>query len=156
MAAQFTINEALEKAVEKEEASRLLYENLSQRMQNPIAKDAFQELAWEEQEHRNFLDKYRNGRLTAGALSKEEVIDYKIAEHFEQPDISPDTQLKDVFLMAANREMHSHDLYTALAGIHPQGEVKLLFEQLASQELKHKHRLEFLYTEVAFPQTDGG
>jgi len=28
--------------------------------------------------------------------------------------------------------------------------------KLASQELEHKQKAEFLYTEVAFPQTDGG
>jgi len=156
MATQFTLNEVLEKAVEKEKASQLLYENLSQRMQNPVAKDAFRELAREEQEHQNLLGQYQSGQLTAGTLSKEAVIDYKIAEHFDQPEISPDMQLKDVFLLAANREMHSYDLYTSLAAIHPQGEMKSLFIQLATQELKHKYRLEFLYTEVAFPQTDGG
>ncbi len=65
-------------------------------------------------------------------------------------------ELKDVFLLAANREMHSHDLYLALTRIHPPGEVKTLLKELASQELEHKHKVEFLYTEVAFPQTDGG
>ena len=34
-------------------------------------------------------------------------------------------------------------------------EVKSLFERLASQELEHKQRIEFLYTEVAFLQTNG-
>jgi len=65
-------------------------------------------------------------------------------------------QLKDVFLLAANRELHSYELYLALAGLHPLGEAKRLLEMLASQELEHKQRVEFLYTEVAFPQTDGG
>ena len=80
----------------------------------------------------------------------------QIAEHLNQPEIAPDMQLKDVFLPAANREMHSHELYLALAGIHPPGEVKRLLEGLALQELEHKQRVEFLYTEVAFPQTAGG
>ncbi len=35
-------------------------------------------------------------------------------------------------------------------------EVKRLLERLASQELEHKQRVEFLYAEVAFPQADGG
>ncbi len=37
-----------------------------------------------------------------------------------------------------------------------QKKVKSLLERLASQELEHKQRVEFLYTEVAFPQTNGG
>ena len=102
------------------------------------------------------LEQYRQGELKSGVLSQGQVIDYKIAEHFDQPEISPDMQLKDVFLLAANREMHSHKLYLALAGLHPTGEAKRLLEELASQELEHKHKVESLYTQVAFPQTDGG
>ena len=33
---------------------------------------------------------------------------------------------------------------------------KYLHGPLAAEELGHKQQLEFLYTEVAFPQTDGG
>ncbi|MBI2328167.1 MAG: ferritin family protein [Chloroflexi bacterium] len=156
MATQFTLNEVLERAIQKEIGSRLLYINLSQKMKNQIAKDTFQELARQENWHQNLLEQYQRGELKAGTLSRGQVLDYKIAEHLDQPEISPDMQLKDVFLLAANREMHSHELYQALAGIHPPGEMKRLLEQLASQELEHKQRVEFLYTEVAFPQTSGG
>ena len=33
---------------------------------------------------------------------------------------------------------------------------KVKLEGLSRQELEHKQKVEFLYTEVAFPQTDGG
>jgi len=33
-------------------------------------------------------------------------------------------KLKDVLLLAANREKASHDFYLSLAQIHPDGEVK--------------------------------
>ena len=156
MAIQFTLDEILGKAIQKEIGSRLLYDDLSQKMKDQVAKDAFRELARQEQGHQNLLEQYQRGELGAGVLSREQAVDYKITEHLDQPEISPDMQLKDVFLLAANREMHSHELYLALAGIHSPGEAKRMFEELASQELEHKHRVEFLYTEVAFPQTNGG
>ena len=156
MAKEFTLNEILEKAIQKEKDSRLLYFDLSMRVKDPVAKDAFQELARQEEGHQRRLEQYQRGELREGTLSKGQVVDYKIAEYLYQPEISPDMQLKDVFLIAANREMHSHELYLALARIHPEGEAKRLFEELASQELEHKRRVELLYTEVAFPQTDGG
>ena len=156
MAIQFTLDEILGKAIQKEIGSRLLYDDLSQKMKDQVAKDAFRELARQEQGHQNLLEQYQRGELGAGVLSREQAVDYKIAEHLDQPEISPDMQLKDVFLLVANREMHSHELYLTLAGIHSPGEAKRLFEELASQELEHKHRVEFLYTEVAFPQTNGG
>ncbi len=133
-----------------------MYTELSQKVTNDAAKDALRQLTQQEQRHQNILEQYRQGELKAGVLSQGQVIDRKIAEHFDQPEVSPDMQLKDVFLLAANRELRSHELYLALAGLHPPGDAKRLLEELASQELDHKQKVEFLYTEVAFPQTDGG
>jgi hypothetical protein len=33
---------------------------------------------------------------------------------------------------------------------------KAIYRELVSQELEYKQRVKILYTEVAFPQTDGG
>ena len=156
MATQFTLKEVLEMAIQKEIGSRLLYIDLSQKMKDQVAKDAFQELAQQEQGHQNLLEQYLRGELKGGTLSRGQIVDYKIAEYIDQPEISPDMKLKDVFLLAANREKVSHEFYLGLASIHPAGEAKRLLEELALQELKHKQKVEFLYSEVAFPQTDGG
>jgi rubrerythrin len=156
MAAQLTLENVLKKAIEKEIESQRLYRDLSQKMKNRVAKNAFRQLSQEEQGHENLLRKYLGDGFKGGALKKEHVLDYKIAEYLEQPEISPGMKLKDVFLLAANREKASHEFYLSLAGIHPAGEVKWLLEKLAAQELKHKQRVELLYTEVAFPQTAGG
>lgn len=156
MATPLTLGEVLEKAIQKEINSRLLYTDLSQKINEKAAKDAFQKLARQEQGHQNLLEQYLRGELKEGALSHRHAIDYKIAEKLDQPETSPDMQLKDVFLLAASREKASHELYLGLAAIHPAGKVKRLLEELAAQELGHKHRVESLYTEVAFPQTDGG
>ena len=156
MTTQLTLSEILGKAIQNEIGSWLLYNKLSQKMKNQVAKDAFQELGRQEQRHQNLLEKYSRGELKGGMLSRGQVVDYKIAEHLDQAEISPDMKLPDVFLLAANREKASHDFYISLATIHPAGEAKRLMEELAAQELEHKQRVEFLYTEVAFPQTDGG
>jgi len=156
MVTKFTVNRILEIAIQKEIESQHLYNELSRKVTNDAAKDTLQQLSQQEQRHENVLEQYRQGKRKGGILSGEQVIDYKIAEHFDQPEISHDMQLKDIFLLAANREMHSHDLYLALAGLHPTGDTKRLLEELASQELEHKRKMEFLYTEMAFPQTDGG
>jgi rubrerythrin len=156
MAAQFTLKEILQRAMQKEIESQRLYSDLSQKMTNDAAKEALRQLSRQEQGHQSMLEQYQRGELKGGTLSGRQVMDYTIAEHLDQPEISPDMQLKDIFLLVANREMHSHDLYLALARLHPPGDARRLLEELASQELEHKHRVECLYTEVAFPQTDGG
>ncbi|MDH5365066.1 MAG: ferritin family protein, partial [Dehalococcoidia bacterium] len=156
MVTQLTVQNVLAKAIQREIESQHLYHDLSQKMTDAAARDTFRQLSQEEQQHENLLRKYLRGELREGALNREQVLDYKIAEHLEQPEISPGMKLKDVFLLAANREKASHEFYLSLAGVHPAGPVRRLLEQLASQELEHKQRVEFLFTETAFPQTDGG
>jgi rubrerythrin len=156
MATQCTLNHILEMAIQKEIESQHLYSKLSGKVTDDAAKDVLRQLSQQEQRHKEILEQYQRGDLKAGALGQEQSIDYKIAEHFDQPQISPDMELKDIFLLAANREMSSHEFYLTLARLHPAGKAKRLLEELASQELKHKHRVEDLYTQVAFPQTAGG
>ena len=156
MVTQLTLKEVLEMAIEKEVTSQRLYLDLSRAIDNEVAQDAFQELARQEKHHQDQLERYLRGELREGALSMGQDVDYKIAEWLDEPEISRDMELKDTFMLAANREMVAHEFYLSIAKIHPRGKVKRLLKELAAQELEHKQRVEFLYTEVAFPQTDGG
>jgi rubrerythrin len=156
MITQLTVQAILEKAIEKEIESQQLYQSLSRKMSNTAAREAFLKLSREEEGHEELLRRYLRGELGEGGLKREQVLDYRIVEHLEQPEVTPSMELRQVFLVAANREKASHEFYLSLAGVHPAGGVRELLEQLASQELEHKRRVEFLYTEVAFPQTDGG
>ena len=156
MSAKLTLDYILDNAIQKEVESRLLYIGLAQRVNKQIAKDTFIHLAKQEQEHQNTLEQYKRGELKSGKLSSEQVIDYKISEFLDQPEVTPDMKLKDIFLLGSDKEKASHEFYLFLAKIHPPGEIKKLLVELAAQELEHKHKLEFLYVETAFPQTDGG
>jgi rubrerythrin len=156
MASEVTLEKILTKAIEKEIHSQSLYRSLSQKVNDRAAKVAFRELAQDEIGHQKLLERYLRGDIKEGTLSHGQIVDYKLAEHLDQPALSVDMKLPEVFLLAANREMSSHEFYLGLAQIHPEGEVKRLFEVLAAEELKHKRKVELLYTEVAFPQTDGG
>ncbi len=153
---QLTLKEVLEQAIDKEITSRNLYSSLRQRVENHASKDALQSLAAQEEKHRQFIQDYTDGKIKDGALHSGLVVDYKVIDLLDQPEIKPSMELKEVFLLAARREKASHDLYAGLATIHPAGQVRHLLEDLASEELKHKQRVETLYSEVAFPQTDGG
>jgi rubrerythrin len=58
--------------------------------------------------------------------------------------------------MAARQEQVAHEFYEKLAGMHPQGEAREVLLRLAKEELGHKEKMEYLYANTAFPQTDGG
>ena len=150
------LKDILGKAIEREISSQRLYTDLGRKVKEPAAKGVFALLVKQEQGHQQLLERYLRGELRDGALGSRAAVDYKIAEHLYQLEISPDMQLPDIFLLAANRERGAHDFYLGLARIHPPGEVKRLLSGLAREELGHKHKMEFLFTEVAFPQTSGG
>ena len=156
MSAQLSLQDVLEKGIQKEIESQRLYTSLSQKVKEAPVRSAFQSLVRQEIGHQRLLESYLRGELKGGALNIKHPVDYRIAEHLDQPEVTPEMSLGDVFLLAAGRERAAHEFYLGLTRIHPAGEVRKLVEKLAAQELKHKHRVESLYTEVAFPQLDGG
>jgi len=151
-----TLEGVLKRAIQKEVEAQRLYIDLSGMVGDAPVQHAFQKLSQQEKGHQERLEQYLRGDLKRGTLSRGHAVDYRIAELLEQPKVSPDMKLEDVFLLAANREKASHKLYLSLARIHPDGEARTLLQELAEQELSHKQWVETLYTEVAFPQTDGG
>jgi rubrerythrin len=74
----------------------------------------------------------------------------------EKPDIKKNIKSSEVYLIAANRELNAYNFYKSLADSYPAGDVKDLLNKMASEELKHKEKMEYLYTNTAFPQTAGG
>jgi rubrerythrin len=151
-----TVKTILEMAIEKEREAHEFYMDLYNLVSDTVAKDALIFLAGEETKHEEFLRGYLQGAYGADALPLDEVVDYEIAQYLEMPDIKKGMEAKDVYLVAAHRELNSYNFYQNLAHIHPDGEVKELFLKMANQELKHKEKVEYLYSNTAFPQTAGG
>ncbi|MCK7504202.1 MAG: hypothetical protein MZV70_08985 [Desulfobacterales bacterium] len=89
-------------------------------------------------------------------LRLSDVVYYKIAEHQEEPEVTEDMNSSQVYLVAAHRELRSHQFYTALANQHAAGEAREMLLRMANEELKHKEKMEYLYANTAFPQTSGG
>ncbi|MFH0941497.1 MAG: ferritin family protein [Chloroflexota bacterium] len=142
---QWTLKEVLSRAIQKEIQARLLYLNLSSRVKDLAASETLQDLAQVEQGHRERLESYLRGDIKGGGLKVGQVVDLKIVEEKGQPGASADMTVAEVLLMAAGWEKDANRFYLELAQVHPPGQVKTLLEELASQELEHKHRVEDLY-----------
>ncbi len=148
--------EIIDLAINREEIAYNFYQSLLLRITDKTARETLEFLAREEQQHREFLVRYRAGNYDATALRMSAVVDYHIAEHLEKPDIHKTMDSREIYLVAAYRELASYKFYTALAEIQPAGEVKEMLCKIANEELKHKEKVEYLYANTAFPQTDGG
>jgi len=148
--------ELIDVAIVREIEACEFYMGLFDKVQDSATKDALDSLAKEEKKHMAFLEDYKAGKLGTGALRLTQVIDYKIAEHLEKPDLAMSLESKDVYLVAAHREQNSYAFYSGLAAVHPDGPAKEMLLRMANEEKRHKEKVEYLYTNTAFPQTEGG
>jgi rubrerythrin len=151
------VGKILEFAIEKEEAAQKFYLGLVGRVSDATTQDTLRYLAGEEAKHREFLEKYLRGEIPEGTLRLTDVVDYRILEHLEEEPVPTETlSPEQAYLLAAKREKASCEFYAGLSRLHPDGPVKDLLAKMATEESKHKEKVEYLYANTAFPQTAGG
>jgi rubrerythrin len=150
------LEDTINLAIKREEEAFAFYTDLYNKIEDKEAKETLKFLAGEEKRHKEFLVNYLNGQYSDSGLRMSSVVNYKIAEHLEKPDIKKDMASKDVYLVAAHRETNSYNFYMALAGEHPDGDTRSMLLRMANEELKHKEKVEYLYSNTAFTQLDGG
>lgn len=148
--------EIIDRAVRKEEDAYLFYMDLFKRADNASVKDTLEWIAGEEKKHKQFLVDYREGKFGSDALQMKDVVYYNIAEHQKEPKVKDNMRSEDVYLLASHREFKSYHFYSELAELHPDGETRQILLKIANEELRHKEKMEYLYANTAFPQTDGG
>ena len=153
---QAKVADIIETAIRREEEAYAFYMDIFERVTEKSVQDTLTFIAEEEKKHRAFLVNYRDGGYGADALRMSDAVDYKIAEHLEEPDVKQSMRSEEVYLVAAHRELRSYNFYTELANLHPEGELHTILRKIASEELKHKEKMEYLYANTAFPQTAGG
>jgi rubrerythrin len=151
-----TLSAVLGVAIEKEKEAHDFYMKLSNLVEDKEAKDALKYIAQEEAKHQDFLETCKKGQFCANVLKMDAVVDGKIVEHMEKVDIKKNMNSAEVYLVAANRELNSFNFYKNLADSYPAGEVKDLLLKMANEEMKHKEKMEYLFTNTAYPQTAGG
>ncbi len=146
----------IDTAIKREEEAFLFYTDLLGKIEEEDTKTTILWIAEEEKKHKAFLMDYRSGRFGTDMLKMSDVTYYKIAEYQKEPEVGNGMKSADVYLIAAHRELRSHHFYTELAAVHGPGEAKEMLLRMANEELKHKEKMEYLYTNTAFPQTAGG
>ena len=151
-----TVADVVDLAIQREEEAYAFYMDIHNKMQDADVRETVEFIANEEKKHKAFLVGYRQGNYGSDALRMVEVVDYKVAEYLEEPEIEKDSSREDVYLIASHREARSHLFYTELANMHTESELKTMLQKMANEELKHKEKMEYLYANTAFPQTSGG
>ena len=151
-----TVADVIDMAIKREEEAYDFYMDIHGKIEDTSVKDTVAFVAGEEMKHKAFLVGYREGNYGSDALRMADVVEYRIAEYMEEPEVSKDSSNEEVFLIAAHREGRSHQFYSELANMHADSELKTMLLKMANEELKHKEKMEYLYANAAFPQTSGG
>ncbi|MDD1718622.1 MAG: ferritin family protein [Methanoregulaceae archaeon] len=139
-------------AIDREVEAYTFYRTIAGKVKDKALKDLFGELAGEEKTHREFLE----GFLTKdfSKLKFAAGHDYKVGDALQSPKLTADLKPLDGLVLAIKKELEAMQMYTQLAAAAKDTETVLLFTQLANMERAHKARLEDIYTNMAFPETE--
>jgi rubrerythrin len=151
------LRKVIETAIGREIEAYQFYTELAQWVEDTAARETLLWIAAEEQKHRSFLEKFQAEGKGPQDMRVADVVFYKIAEHLDEPEVSETLDRGQAFLVASHRELRSFKFYSELAELYEEGdEIRVTLLRIANEELKHKEKMEYLYANTAFPQTDGG
>jgi rubrerythrin len=151
------LHDCIETAIQREEEAFVFYNDLAGQVNDGAARETLLWIGDEEKKHKVFLVQFRDKGQGPSGMRVADVTYYKIAEHLEEPDVSDTMRREEVFLLAAHRELRSFQFYSELAALYEEGaEIRDMLLRIANEELKHKEKMEYLYANTSFPQTDGG
>jgi len=137
-----TIEDILDFAIQREEAAAELYASMAERVTRPEMREALLGFAAEERRHKKRLLKIKSGELPA--VSEEQILDLKIADYVELPDVTSRMDYPEALRFAMNSEKVAFRLYSDLASVSPRTHAAV-FRTLAQEEAKHKLRFEVEY-----------
>ncbi|MBC8478460.1 ferritin family protein [bacterium] len=139
-----SIDAILDFAIRNEEKAFELYTTLAGKSGNPSARKMFERLAQEEKGHKIKLERIREGDMTFSEPGKP-VADLGIAETLEEVPRDGELDFQKALIYAMQAEKRAYQLYTTLAGLAEDNELRKLFESLAREEAGHKLRIEIEY-----------
>ncbi len=137
-----SVDDILDFAIGREIEAIELYTDLLRKVEKPEMRSAIKDFIKEEQEHKEKLETEKAEGLV---LKDEEVGNLGIAEYVEGGEPRPDMSYKDLLILAMKKEDTSVKLYTDLAKMVQDEELKDTFLLLAQEEAEHKLRFELEY-----------
>lgn len=141
-----SFNEAIDFAVEREEAANKFYLNLASKMEQAAMKAVFEDFAAEENVHKEKLLTIKEGKLDTPAVEK--VMDLKIADYLVDVQPSSGLDYQQALVVAMKQEKAAFKMYMDIAGKVSDVKLQNTFLMLANEEAKHKLRFEIEYDDL--------
>jgi len=103
----------------------------------------FEDFAREEQEHKAKLLRVKQSGKFEPATGQ--ILDLKIGDYLVDTEPVPDMDYQQALILAIKREAAAIKLYSDLASVAPDEDLRRLLLTLSEEETKHKHRFEVEY-----------
>ncbi|MFC1802645.1 ferritin family protein [Thermoproteota archaeon] len=150
---KWTIEKALQVGAEMELESYTLYTETAVKAKYPGAKKLLEEIAEDEKRHREYFIKRLEDPLNLKLKAlKEEIPDLKITDKLVKVPLDPKSDYPQVLIFAAQREKSTHDFYVQIACKFKDTELGKIFNNFATEELRHKYLLEKEYDDVVLAE----
>lgn len=140
-----SLEEVVNFAIEKEERAMDFYRKCAQFARNPGIREFFEEMAMEEQRHRNMLRDLDTSHLAEVKL--ETVEDLRISDYLMDISFDENMSYQDALTLAMKKEEKAQAFYAGWKNKCIHEKAANLFEILQNEEAKHKRKLEALYDE---------
>jgi rubrerythrin len=138
-----SIDDVVNFAIEKEEKAIEFYRKCAGRAKNRGMKDFFEEMAKEEERHREILKGLNPYKLDD--IKVEPVEDLQISQYLVDVQFTDDLTYQEALTLAMKKEQKAHDFYSAWQNKCMHEKTAKIFEMLAQEEMKHKRTIETKY-----------
>lgn len=135
-----TVDEVLEFAIGQEEKAASFYRRFAQRATTAGVRKKCEEMAREEDRHKETLTKMKAG--LPNDLATDRVTDLKLSDYLRSFELPDGADQQDLLIAAMKSEARAEKLYLDLAAACTLPEIKTVLLRLAAEEGSHKHELE--------------
>ncbi len=149
----YTLEAALEKAIEQEGKSFEIYRRALQIVKDPSARKLLKELAEEELEHRHALEKALVGETVALHGEEEKAgPTMNLTLFVQEKPLDENATPQDALAFAMHDEKRAVDFYKQMATQCGGAPMEEVFSKLQKDETKHLARLEETYEKLYMSQ----
>ena len=145
-----SVDDILDFAIEKEEEAAQFYTDLASRMERPVMSLIFDDFANEEIGHKKKLQGIKKGKILAPMAKK--VMDLKIGDYLIDVEPGPNLDYQEALIVAMKKEKAAFKLYTDIAAVTDNENLRSTFLLLAQEEAKHKLRFEVEYDDYVLSE----
>lgn len=146
-----SVDDVLDFAIAAEAEACEFYADLAAKASNDQMRRVFEEFAREEAGHKVRLEGIKKGgAFRSSAAAK--VTDLKIADYTVPVEVGPDMNYQDAIVLAMQKEKAAFKLYSDLAWLADDPEMKDMFIMLAQEEARHKLRFEIEFDEIVLKE----